>query len=108
MYEVYRNADSSTVGLLDGILKESGIDTLLKNWTGSNIIEIPIPILYPTLYVLDAAQVDEARQIIEDYLHHPAEKGDDWECPNCQSPVDGYLSECWSCQTERTPSGLEK
>ena len=89
------------VGLLDGILKESGIPTLLKNWTGSNIVEIPIPSLYPSIFVMNDADAPEAKQIIDEYLSHKNERLPDWECPNCQSSVDGYLSECWSCQTER-------
>mgnify|MGYP005862590787 FL=1 len=89
------------IGLLDGILKESGIPTLLKNWTGSNIVEIPIPSLYPSIFVLDDANAAEAKQIIDEYLSHKNEDLPDWVCPNCQSTVDGYLSECWSCQTER-------
>jgi hypothetical protein len=64
MQEVYSNRDSSMVGLVDGILQESGIQTLLKNWTGSNIVEIPIPSLYPSIHVLDDSQAQEARRII--------------------------------------------
>ena len=101
MQQVFTHHDSALVGLLDGILKESGIPTLLKNWTGSNIVEVPIPSLYPSIFVMNAADAAEARQIIHEYLNHKNEDLPDWECPNCQSTVDGYLSECWSCQTER-------
>tara|TARA_B110000196_G_C21120980_1_gene653194 strand:- start:1246 stop:1551 length:306 start_codon:yes stop_codon:yes gene_type:complete len=101
MEQVYSHHDSSTVGLIDGILKESGIPTLLKNWTGSNITEIPIPCLYPSIYVLDDSNADEARKIIEEYLNQDLKELPEWECPVCESQVDGYLSECWSCQTEK-------
>lgn len=101
MQQVYSHHDSSTVALIDGILRESGIPTLLKNWTGGNITEIPIPSLYPSLHVLDDSQAAEARRIIEEYLNHGLEAHPEWECPHCRSVVDGYLSECWSCQTEK-------
>ncbi|CAA6679414.1 MULTISPECIES: DUF2007 domain-containing protein [unclassified Lentimonas] len=101
MKKVYSHHDSSTVGLIDGILNGAGIPTLLKNWTGSNITEIPIPILYPSIYVLDDANAPEAQRIIEEYLNHDVTEHPEWECPVCKSVVDGYLSECWSCQTEK-------
>ncbi|MGZ0655312.1 putative signal transducing protein [Coraliomargarita sp. W4R53] len=101
MQEVYSHHDSSTVGLIDGILRESGIPTLLKNWTGGNITEIPIPSLYPSIHVLNDSQAEEAKRIIKEYLSQDIKELPEWICPNCQSTVDGYLSECWSCQTER-------
>ena len=102
MQKVYSHHDSTTVGLIDGILKESGIPTLLKNWTGSNIIEIPIPSLYPSIHVLDDSDAPEAKKIIEEYLNQDDRALPEWECPVCKSKVDGYLFECWSCQTEKS------
>jgi hypothetical protein len=104
MQEVYRHHDSSTVGLIDGILKESGIPTLMKNWSGGNITEIPIPSLYPSIHVLEDSQAEEAKRIITEYLNQEPKELPEWICPKCQSVVDGYLSECWSCQTERDSS----
>jgi hypothetical protein len=99
MQQVYSHHDSSIVGLLNGILNESGIDTILKNWTGGNITEVPIPSLYPSIHVLDAANYEEAKQIIEEYLNHSNVEMPAWVCPHCGADVDGFLSECWSCQT---------
>ena len=101
MQQVYSNQDSSIVGLVNGLIQESGIETLLKNWTGSNIVEIPIPSLYPSIHVLDDSQADEAKRIIADYFSREVVEQPEWECRVCKSIVDGYLSECWSCQTEK-------
>ena len=101
MYEVFRDLDSAKVGMIDGMLKESGIPTLLKNWTGSNIIEIPIPSLYPTIYVLNASQVDEAKKQIKEFFEAVPEENEEWECIKCGETVDGYLSECWACQSPK-------
>lgn len=98
MKEVYQHHDSARIGLLNGVLRESGIPTLLKNWTGSNIVEVPIPSLYPSIFVLDAADAPEAVEIIEDYLSYKEPNQPDWECPECHQLVDGFLPECWSCQ----------
>jgi hypothetical protein len=101
MQEVYRHHDSTSVGLLNSILKESGIPTILKNWSGGNITEIPIPSLYPSIHVIEDSQAEEAKRIIQEYLNQEPKDLPEWICPNCKNVVDGYLSECWSCQTER-------
>ena len=101
MYEVFRDIDSAKVGMIDGMLKESGIPTLLKNWTGSNIIEIPIPSLYPTIYVLNASQVDEAKKQIKEFFEAVPEEKEEWNCTQCGETVDGCLSECWACQSPK-------
>ena len=42
MHEVFRDWDSAKVGLVDQLLKSEGFHTALRNWTGSNITEVPI------------------------------------------------------------------
>jgi hypothetical protein len=101
MQQVFTHHDSAMVGLIDQILKEAGIATLLKNWTGSNITEIPIPSLYPSIHILDDCNIEEAKIIITEYLNPDDRAVLDWVCPVCKSEVDGHLSECWSCQTEK-------
>lgn len=102
MHEVFRDIDSAKVGLIDGILKDTGIPTLLKNFTGgSNITEIPIPTLYPTIYVLNASQVDQAKELISEFFAAKPEQAEDWSCNECGAPVDGFLSECWACQAPK-------
>lgn len=107
MHEIYRHHDSSTVGLLNGILNEAGIPTVLKNWTGSNIVEVPIPSLYPSIHVMNRDQVDEANQMIHEYLNAQPVQDSDWVCPSCGAQVDGFLGECWACGDVRDASEAE-
>ena len=53
MHEVFRHWDTATVGLISSILEEAGIKTVLRNWDGCNIVEIPIPAIYPNVCVLN-------------------------------------------------------
>ncbi|MEM1221268.1 MAG: DUF2007 domain-containing protein [Verrucomicrobiota bacterium] len=102
MHEVFRDIDSAKVGMIDGLLQESGISTLLKNFTGgSNITEIPIPALYPTVYVLDPAKLEEANHLIQEFFNAKPIESDDWYCDSCGETVDGFLIECWSCQQQK-------
>lgn len=99
MHEVFRDIDTAKVGMIDGLLNESGIPTLLKNWSGgSNITEIPIPVLYPTVYVLNQSQVLEAKELIREFFEAKPVEAAEWICSRCGETVDGFLTECWSCQ----------
>ncbi len=99
MQEVFQDIDTAKVGMIDELLKESGIPTMLKNFTGgSNITSVPIPSLYPTIFVLDDSQVNEARELIEEFFAAKPVEAAEWNCSHCGESVDGFLSECWSCQ----------
>ena len=99
LHEVYRDWDSAKVGLFNGLLQEAGIRTMLRNWSGSNITEIPIPEFYPNICAFNEADAAHARQIISDYLHADTTGLKNWICPNCGEEIDGGFSVCWSCQT---------
>ena len=106
MYEVFRDWDSAKVGLVDQLLKSEGFNTALRNWTGSNITEVPIPDMFPNVCVLNHEDFVRARKIVTDYFQAPPQASEEWECPKCQEKVDGIFSECWSCQAPR--EGPEK
>jgi len=102
MYEIFRDIDTAKVGMIDELLKDSGIPTLLKNFTGgSNITSVPIPTLYPTIYVLDKSQVDEARELVKEFFEAKPVSAEEWYCSECNEVVDGFLNECWACQKPR-------
>jgi len=101
MFEVYRHHDTARVGLIDGILKDSGIETFLKNWAGSNITEVPIPAIYPSVCVLNEADIPIANNVITEFLETKKVEADNWICGSCGEEVDGFLSECWSCQNAK-------
>ena len=99
MYEVYRHHDSARVGLVDGLLRNAGIETFIRNWAGSNITEIPIPSIFPEVCVLKEGDLVVARHIVQAFLSARQDEGKDWTCKSCGEIVDGFLGECWSCGT---------
>ncbi len=100
MKEVYTDRDSARVGLLNGILNEAGIRTVVKNWNGSNITQIPIPLFYPAIYLLNPEDESKAQSLLEEFqMGFKAESGD-WTCQGCGVNNDGIYSECWNCQKE--------
>ncbi len=78
---MYRDIDSAKVGLIDNILKESGIPTMLRNWTGSGITEVPIPVMYPNVCVMNRSDIARAREIIDEYFNADYSDQPEWTCP---------------------------
>ena len=83
MYEVFRHWDTATVGLVNGLLEDAGIKTILRNWEGSNIVEIPIPVIYPNVCVLDKEDFERAKDFISAFMQSPETNGEDWHCEKC-------------------------
>ena len=101
MHEVYQNMDSAKVGLINGLLEDQGIHTVLHNWTAANITSIPIPALYPSIRVETSEDADKARALIDEFFNSDASDSPKWICSKCNESVDGNFSECWSCQTPK-------
>ena len=43
---------------------------LFRNWEGSNIVEIPIPVIYPNVCVLDKEDYDRKEDFISALSNH--------------------------------------
>ncbi len=99
MYEVFRHWDTSTVGLVNGLLQDAGVRTVLRNWDACNITEIPIPAIYPNVCVLRKEDSDRAKDIISAFLKSSATTGEPWTCRTCGEQVESNFLECWQCST---------
>ena len=99
MLEVFRHWDTATVGLVNSLLKEAGVQTVLRNWEGSNIVEVPIPVIYPNICVLNDEDYARAKEMIEAFMNGPTAEGQEWVC--CGESISQQLSECWNCGKER-------
>ena len=97
MYEVFRHWDTATVGLVNCLLEDAGIKTILRNWEGSNIVEIPIPVIYPNVCVLNKEDFERAKELISAFRKSPKINREDWRCEKCGESVDHELNECWNC-----------
>jgi len=106
MIEIYRDRDYSKVGMIQGLLEDAGIRTLLRNRNAvSMTTEIPIPIMFPNICLLNSTDKEQALELIDVYLNMSrvaAENTEKWRCSKCDETNDDNFSECWSCQTDRT------
>jgi len=106
--EVFRHADSALVGLYQSILEDAEIATFIGNLTTQQALLtgvitafFPVPLFFPTLYVLRDEDYPEAIDILQSILRSPAAEGEDWNCVECGETVPGNFAACWKCQAAR-------
>ncbi|MFT5465058.1 MAG: hypothetical protein ACI8UO_000144 [Verrucomicrobiales bacterium] len=98
MRKIYENIDFTGVGHFESVLKEAGIETLLKNTAASSTMgEVPFTEVYPELWVLNDEDYDRALEILKPYYEVMMENRADWVCANCKTEVEGTFGECWNC-----------
>lgn len=100
-YELLRHHDSAKIGLYKGVLEAEGIPVIVKNWECSNITEVPIPALYPTIFVNTPEDLKRSKEVIASAFQETEETLEDWVCPHCGETNEGQFAECWNCQSPR-------
>lgn len=103
MREVFVNQDHARVGLYKSVLDDAGIPNFVRNETSSNsLTEMPSPLFFPALCVLNDEDYDEAMRILgEIYYGHPSQAAE-WRCGKCGEEVPGTFDSCWQCGALRT------
>ena len=101
MKEIFRHFDSARVGLCKSLLDEAGIACFVRNDAGGMITAVPIPVFYPALCVVNDADYDRAKAMVDASHTTVAAVGGDWICPHCQSVVPAGFDACWKCERER-------
>jgi hypothetical protein len=85
------------IGHLRNVLEQAGIRCMIKNEQLSGALgEIPFLDCLPELWLLDEAQLDEARGMIEE-LRSLGPTQSSWRCPRCDETNEGQFASCWQC-----------
>ena len=97
MVLVYSSQNSSQVNFFAGLLENAGILCQVRNEALAIASgEIPPTECWVELWVVEDAQVDNARLLLEgpgsNGLTNPS-----WKCPKCGEMLEGQFSACWSC-----------
>lgn len=103
MIKVFEDFDIALVGYYQSVLENNGLGTYLKNQFGtSGAGELPFVEVIPQIWVLDDADADQARTLIDE-LQNPAgsEKPQAWKCPQCGEPQEAVFTNCWNCSTAK-------
>jgi hypothetical protein len=97
MERVY-TGDWTDVALVNNLLEREGVDTIVIAAQESRYLR--------SVYVVDAADVDRAHDIIGRYLR--GEPLDDprfyrsWRCRSCNELLEGQFDVCWNCGAGKT------
>lgn len=86
---------------MQSVLEANGIQTFIKNYYSSGALgEIPFVEICPQLFVLEEADVERAKKLLQVDL--PRERlASDWVCTECGIDIEGQFENCWKCGTHR-------
>ena len=103
MIEIFRDANLIKVSLYQRKLEEQGIATLIKNETIA-MTEIPIPVFYPALCIMNDEDHQRALEILKEVieLEQTESNAPEVSCPTCSEMNPANFETCWSCAGELT------
>jgi Putative prokaryotic signal transducing protein len=77
------------------LLSHAGVPTTVQRQYASSIAgELPPDQALPELWVMDAADHERARALLQE-LRHPPHRH--WSCRGCGELIDGPFEQCWQC-----------
>ena len=103
MIKVFEDFDVTLVGHYQSVLESNDIATYMKNQFGtSGAGELPFVEVVPQLWVLNEADADRAKVLIQE-LHDPEsqQQVQAWLCPECSTPQEAAFTHCWKCSSAR-------
>ena len=93
--------DHARVCFYKTVLDEAGIASFIRNNLANNIVDMPSPVFFPALCVVNDEDYDEAMRILGEIYYQKPSTATDWRCPKCQEDVPGTFESCWQCETLR-------
>lgn len=98
MREVFVNQDHARVGYYKSVLDQAGIPNFIRNQDSNNsMTDMPSPLFFPALCVLDDDDYDRAMQILGEIYNAPPVQAPEWRCSKCSEEVPGNFDSCWQC-----------
>ena len=95
--------------MLKMMFEADGLSCVIKNERGSATAGYSLPIpdapslpwAWPEIWVNDE-DYEQAIRIAESFAEGHPTNSTPWQCPNCGESVDGELTSCWNCNTDKT------
>jgi hypothetical protein len=106
--QVYLAQDPIEANMLVDLLEAEGIEAVVQ---GEYLYAIRglVPATYPTVWVVNEDEYDQARALALEFDRQQREGGDEepwepWVCPACGETIEGQFDQCWHCGADR-PGG---
>jgi hypothetical protein len=103
---VFKANDIPEAHFVRGLLESHGLAVTVRGedlWGTRG--EVPFTETWPTVWVEDDAQENEALTLIDTYQSgraDPGPRGLMWTCPACGQQLEPQFTSCWQCGTERS------
>lgn len=85
------------------LLLENGIDCMHKGessiGSGAAGGEVPPIAIKNEIHVFNEADVERAKQLIEEFLQSQSNRSD-WICSKCAEKQEKQFTQCWNCGNE--------
>jgi len=105
MIKVFEDFDIMLVGHYQSVLESNDIATFMKNQFGtSGAGELPFVEVIPQLWILNEADAERAKALIDELSDDANLPSGAWDCPACNTPQEAAFTHCWKCSTPRTPA----
>ena len=102
MRKVYSSQDVNLVHFARSVLDANKIDSVIlrEQLTGAVGGLAPLD-TWPELWVHDADEVEQARQLITVAMKKSEPQHTSWICPGCGEKIEPQFTQCWQCDTEQ-------
>jgi len=101
MHKVYSSQDVTLVHFARSVLEANKIDSVIlrEQLTGAVGGLAPLD-TWPELWVHDAAELEQARQLIASAMKKSDTLQTPWICTGCGEKIEPQFTQCWQCETE--------
>jgi len=100
---VYSTQDVLIIGHLRNLLVNEGIPCEVRTpFLGAAKGDIPVTDCWSELSILDDADAERARVVIEAALAPASGTETTWPCPKCGESIEGQFDVCWQCGSVRS------
>lgn len=98
MKRVFSEPTPLFIHQIKDLLEEKGIATIIKNeFLAGGIGELPPTEVWPELWVVDKADKELAKKIVDEFIQSTKSNRRDWVCTSCGEKIEGHFNICWSC-----------
>ena len=106
MRKVYTSDNSAILGHARQVLENDSIRCIVRNdFLLGGAGELPVNETWPELWVIDDADFDRARALVDGIVAAARESASPWRCASCGEPMEGQFTDCWSCGAPRPEPG---
>ena len=102
MKKVFVSQSLVEVESLREILEQAGIPNTIKNQNTSMLAgEVPFAEVFPELWVIDDADYDWAKELLDGWSKAGTREVSPWTCSKCGEVHDSEFTTCWNCGKDK-------